>query len=106
VQGERIAGVRLKRSERILPAHGAAREEVVVGGEEPHSRVRVEVPAADGNRDAQLRLEGPAVRAQVDELRLVVLSRRSLHGQARPPARSPTGAPGPPWGGGPRGRAA
>ena len=53
------------------------REELRVGGEEPHAPVRIEDPMAPALGKTKFRLEGPAVGTPVDEPGGVVLAFRS-----------------------------
>ena len=59
--------------DRILPAHIAA-EELAIGREERSTGSPFQYPAAKRFGDADLRLEGPAVGADVDELVGIVLT--------------------------------
>ena len=54
-----------------------AREEVMVGGEEPHGSVGVEYPVAPASRQAEFGPESPAVGTIINQLRWVVLAGRS-----------------------------
>src|SRR5271168_3800571 len=58
------------------------RKELGVRGEKPHRRVSIEDPMAPALRIAEFWFEGPAVGAIVDQLRSVVLTRRSQDHEA------------------------
>ena len=64
---EGVAEVGLNARNRFLVAT-ARTEELGVLGEEPDTGRALDVPVAARPRDADLRLERPAIRADVDEL--------------------------------------
>jgi len=72
--------------ERVLRAPLAA-QKVVVVPKQPEARVRLEIPGPDRMRETELRLDGPAVVAQIDELVGVVFAGRHGDGEARPQGR-------------------
>src|SRR5262249_47989599 len=82
-----IPTVQLQHRERRLAAMPAT-EKVIVVAEDPDTRRAFGKPVSKGLRDSKLRLEGPAVGADVDEPVRVVLPGGCDHGKAsteRPP---------------------
>ena len=78
---ELVGEVDLRGDNRILLPRASA-DEVRVVGEEPHAGHRLDDPLAVRARQADLRLERPAIGAEVDELRRIVLSERRRHREA------------------------
>src|SRR5262245_43108601 len=70
---EGVADVELERAEGTLLAPRAP-EEIGVVREEPDPRVELEHPPSPRVREPELRLEGPAIGPEVDELGRVVLA--------------------------------
>ena len=79
---EVVSGVHLIHRQRVLAAAVTA-EKIVVVRIQPDACGRIREPVSQRNRDADLRLEGPAVGADVDETCRVVLTCRHDHAQAR-----------------------
>src|SRR6516164_2291446 len=78
--------MRLRHHQRRLAAHMALNEVVVVGVK-PGSDCRISEPVADGLRDTDIRPERPAVGADIDEMRRVVVAGRGYDDKARASCR-------------------
>ena len=78
---EPVGDMDLRGGNRILLPRASA-EEVGVIREEPDAGHRLQDPLAIGAREADLWLERPAIGAEVDELRRIVLSERRRDGEA------------------------
>src|SRR5581483_4940615 len=78
---EVVADMQLVDGERLL-ALAMAAEEIVVVAEKPDAGGRFGEPVADRQRKSRVRLERPAVSADVDELLAVVLAGRRDHVEA------------------------